>query len=114
MRLSTEDALGMLEKWKEGSSWLSVVGHVENGIESHKFMGRCVELSESALLIVGEFVALRVSLVSAEFELADIREAPEPTRSEHKDFGSSLIIRSGRLSVVLMLSIGSSPSRRPM
>jgi hypothetical protein len=104
MHLSAEEALSLLGKWREEEYSVLVNARFESP-ESHFFWGSVTQISHSELTLAGDFVgSMRIPLDSAEFDFADVREAPEPTRSAYANFESVLSIRFGHLSTLLMLS----------
>ena len=109
MRSTVEDALNLLNKWKEEQAWLLVNGR-SKGNEQHWFWARCLEASAAELVLAGEFVVMRLPLDSTEFEFADFSEAPEPTRSAYKHFESSLTMRSDRFLIAVLSTISGEPA----
>jgi hypothetical protein len=110
MRSTREDALSILNKWKEEEAWLLVNGRFEERNEQHFFWARCAEVSKSSLVLAGEFTVLRIPLNSAGFEFADFSEAPEPTKSCYKHFESSLTMKSDLFLVALQSTISGQPA----
>lgn len=112
MHSSIEDALRLLNKWKDEEPWVLVNGQFTNRNEQHRFWARCLEVSKLHILLTGEFAVMRLPLDSdsAEFEFADFREAPEPTRSSYKHFESSLVIKSEGFVVALQSTISGGPA----
>jgi hypothetical protein len=110
MRSSTEEALRLLNKWRDEETWVLVIGHFENRVEQHMFWAKCLEVSAAEVLLSGDFVVMRVPLDSAEFEFADVREAPEPMKSSYANFESVLnIIKKSEFAIALMPSLTGSP-----
>ena len=87
-----------------------VNGQFKDRNEQYFFWGRCIEVSESSLLLAGEFAALRLPLEATEFEFADFSEAPEPTKSCYRHFESSLTMRSNLFLVAVQSTISGQPT----
>jgi len=110
MRSSAEDALRLLNKWRDEADWVLVIAHFENRVERHMFWGKCSDVSAAEFLLSGDIASMRVPLDSAEFEFVDLREAPEPMKSSSANFESMLnITKKSEFAVGVMSSLTGSP-----
>lgn len=95
------DAVRLLKKWKTEGVWLFAIARLD-GRDEHRFWAKIGNVSEGELWLAGDSAMLSLRLDDERCEYSEVLQPPPDVRIRSKDFDCCLMIRSPKVSVLLV------------
>ena len=101
MRSSTQDAISLLRKWKRQGVWVFAIARLE-ARDEHRFWAKIGNVSSKEVWLAGESAMLSLRLDDDKCEYSEVLKPPPDVRIRAKDFDCCLMIRSKKISALLV------------
>ena len=98
---SAEDVLRLLNKWKQEGIWVFTIARL-GGRDEHRFWAKIGNVSKEEVWLAGESAMLSLRLDEDRCEYSEVLQPPPDVRVPSKDFICCLMIRSPKISALLV------------
>jgi hypothetical protein len=109
MRSSAEDVVKLLKKWQKHGIWIFAIARLD-GRDEHRFWAKIGNVSKDEVWLAGESAMLSLRLDDDKCEYSEVLKPPPDVRIRSKDFDCCLMIRSPKISALL---VAHKPQVRP-
>lgn len=101
MRSSAQDAVRLLKKWKQDGVWVFAIARLR-ARDEHRFWAKIGNISRHEVWLAGESAMLSLSLDDPECKYSEVLKPPPDVRVRSEDFDCCLMIRSPKVSALLV------------
>lgn len=101
LRSSADGTLELLKKWKEDRTWVFVIARFD-GRDEHRFWARIGNVSTGEVWLAGESVMMTLRLDADDCQYTELLQPPPDVRIHSRDFECCLMIRSPKMSALLV------------